>query len=426
VDEQELLLREKVASHLETNAHQLTDAWLQVLQRRLRLRLVRLLPTEELRDHIPLVIASVGNSLRLVGPNPTDEIMTHLQVLSELRRNQGYPVVEVLSELQVLTASLFDEVVGIVERDTWDPRAVAVVCAGLHRRLDGLAVIAVDAYQEAYLREKKQLSERLSDLASTLEHELRTPIQAAVSGLDMLRDDAIASDPDRREHYTGYVHERLDKISHLLSDVRELATAERVVSREERRPIREIIRTVVDELEDTAKHTRVRVLVGNPIEDILVDPARIEVALMNLVGNAIKYSDPDKADRRVEISVSAIADAEPPRWRLQVEDNGLGIPSGFEQTIFHRKIRIHPERAEGTGLGLAIVKDMVEQRGGTISVESEEGIGSTFIVELTHHLAEPQDLRVSPIHDDAQVELVPAREPDDDDDHQAVEPDDPE
>jgi signal transduction histidine kinase len=415
VDEQELDLREQVASHFETESEQLTDAWLQLMQRRLRIRLVRILPTEELRDHMPLVIASIGTSLRLTGDNPADEFIAHLRVLSELRRNQSYPVVEVLNELQILSGLLFDAVVEIVDRGAWDGRVVANLCAELHSRLDSLGIIAVDAYQEAYLREKQQVAERLADLAATLEHELRTPLQAAVSGLDMLRDDAVAGDPDRREHYTDYVHERLHKVTHLLTDIRELGTAERVLTREDRRPIREVIRTVLDEIEDIAKDTDVRTIVVDPIEDLLVDPARIEVALMNLVSNAVKYSDPDKPERWVKISLSSVPEIKPPRWRLTVEDNGLGIPHGFEQTVFHRRIRIHPERAEGTGLGLAIAKDMIEQRGGSITVSSEQGVGSTFTLEMTHHLAEPQGLKVKPTRGDDEVVDEPDEVVSDDD-----------
>jgi signal transduction histidine kinase len=400
MDEQELRLRERIASHFEDNADAITDAWLEILRRRLRLQLVQLLPTEELRDHIPLVIASVGTSLRLLGRNPAEEVIAHLRVLSELRRDQSYAVVEVLAELQALAGLLFAEVVDIVERGDWDGATVVAVCAGLHRRLDGLGSIAVETYQEAYLREKQQLAERLSDLASTLEHELRTPLQAAVSGLDMLGEESIKDDPARRQHYTGYVRERLQKISHLLSDVRELATAERVMTHENRRPIREVIRAVLDEVERFAHVVGVQVIVVDPIEDILVDPARIEVALVNLVSNAIKYSDPDKAERWVEISLRMVPNTDPPRWQLRVEDNGLGIPRGFERKIFGRKIRIHPERAAGTGLGLAIVKEMAEQRGGTIGVETEEGRGSTFILEMTHHLAEPVEVRVRPYNPD--------------------------
>ena len=82
--------------------------------------------------------------------------------------------------------------------------------------------------------------------------------------------------------------------------------------------------------------------------DVQVDATRVELALINLIGNAIKYSDPTKEDRWVRVSVQR----DERWWRISVEDNGVGIPEGMQDRVFEQFVRAHPGVAEGSGLGL--------------------------------------------------------------------------
>lgn len=101
---------------------------------------------------------------------------------------------------------------------------------------------------------------------------------------------------------------------------------------------------------------------------------------MNLVWNAINYSDPSKLERWVRLGAEREGEG---AWRLYVADNGRGIPDAAQERIFERCFRAHPEVQGGTGLGLSIVADAVQQMGERISLESRDGEGTTFYLTLS-------------------------------------------
>jgi signal transduction histidine kinase len=105
---------------------------------------------------------------------------------------------------------------------------------------------------------------------------------------------------------------------------------------------------------------------------VLVDTARMEHVLVNLLSNAIKYTSPGGAIR-------ILAEAAGKQICFKVSDTGRGIPASFLDRVFDQFFRVPDQNGgEGEGLGLAITKEIVEAHGGTISVESKEGEGSTF------------------------------------------------
>jgi two-component system phosphate regulon sensor histidine kinase PhoR len=113
----------------------------------------------------------------------------------------------------------------------------------------------------------------------------------------------------------------------------------------------------------------------------LGDAFRLKQAIINLVDNAIKYNRPGG-------SVRVTAEADESRLVIRVQDSGIGIPHVDQQRIFDRFYRVDKSRSRaqgGSGLGLAIVKKIVEDHGGTISVESTPGEGSTFTIGLPRH-----------------------------------------
>jgi signal transduction histidine kinase len=110
-------------------------------------------------------------------------------------------------------------------------------------------------------------------------------------------------------------------------------------------------------------------------------PARLKHILENLLSNALKYRDPQKAESWVQVGLRTSAE----EYELRVSDNGVGLPPDDRAHMFELFYRAAPARAAGLGVGLAIVKLLVEQSGGALSVDSGEGQGATFVVVLPRY-----------------------------------------
>ena len=138
------------------------------------------------------------------------------------------------------------------------------------------------------------------------------------------------------------------------------------------------------QLREMAEARNVDIRVADTQATAVVDVGRLELAFVNLVSNAIKYSDRSKTERYVQV----VADGPEDGWlRIRVTDNGIGIPRAALSKIFDRFTRAHTDnpattQVGGIGLGLSIVEDCVRAMGGFIEVESEETRGTTFTLRL--------------------------------------------
>jgi signal transduction histidine kinase len=110
-------------------------------------------------------------------------------------------------------------------------------------------------------------------------------------------------------------------------------------------------------------------------------PARLRHLLDNFISNALKYRDPGKSEAWVLLGLRAL----PEGYELRVTDNGVGLPEGDRDELFELLYRAAPARAAGLGVGLAVVKLLVQQSGGTLTVDSGEGQGTTFVAFLPRY-----------------------------------------
>ena len=140
---------------------------------------------------------------------------------------------------------------------------------------------------------------------------------------------------------------------------------------------------VFRQLRDVANERGVELRASGDLPSAVVDPGKLELVLLNLVSNAIKYSDPAKPNRFVEV----VADGADNEHTLIVRDNGLGIPEPAHDAVFQRFHRAHADRdaelgVDGLGMGLTIVQECVRELGGRVRLESHSGRGSTFYVTI--------------------------------------------
>lgn len=228
--------------------------------------------------------------------------------------------------------------------------------------------------------ERYRLDAVRRDFVANVSHELRTPIGAIVALADTLASVDAADEPEVFQRLANRVAHEADRAGHLIDDLLDLSRIEGGDLQREEVPLRHLVTGAVDRVVVSAGARAADLSVDGelPNTTLLVDATQIEGALVNLIENAIKYSEPGSP---VRVSGQALPD----RVQLIVRDRGIGIPPADRDRIFERFYRVDRARSRatgGTGLGLAIVRNVARNHGGDVTVDSREGEGSTFVIHL--------------------------------------------
>jgi len=247
----------------------------------------------------------------------------------------------------------------------------------------------------------KEANRVRSEFLSTMSHELRTPLASIIGFSQMLLEDAVQADWNQQQQ--NNLERILKNGQHLLdliNDVLDLTKIEagRMVVKYSQVDVRELLTWVVEETQSIAiaKHLVLRVEVDERIDFLESNPMKLRQVLLNLVSNAIKFTE------QGEVTVSATRVISPgqkaDQIALAVKDSGMGIPSHIQEHIFEAFYQAdgsYTRKFGGTGLGLSIVSQLTTLLGGTIAIKSAPGQGSTFTVmfpiKAVHHYIE-QDL----------------------------------
>lgn len=376
--------RLRFADRLEARREELTAAWLEALARRLHIRPRRVFPSDQLLNHIPDVLAGLAENLRQGSATlPDASLSADIAELTRMRLEQGFDVQELAHEYRILGGLLFDTLEE--ERRAYGdvPGDVLVgLSSHLARLLFTLVGVTAGTYEEEEFAERMDVARRLEGYASTLEHQLRNGLQKALTAVEVLVSEK-ASDEDLRREYGERTRDFLRELAGRLEDVRTVALGYSP-DRSRESTLEGAMRSVVAELEEEAAQASAVVDIREPVPGFRVDGARVETILINLVTNAIKYSDTRKDSRWIRLG--AEWDETEGACRVCVEDNGLGIEEDEREHIFerfYRGRRVSRSRAAGSGLGLSIASQAVRQMGGRIWVErSEPGSGSTFCFSI--------------------------------------------
>jgi signal transduction histidine kinase len=230
-------------------------------------------------------------------------------------------------------------------------------------------------------------SQHKSQFLANMSHELRTPLNAILGYAELLVDGIYGPLADRPKGVLERIQNNGRHLLALINDVLDLAKIEagQLTLTLENYSLPEVVRSVVTATEPlaTAKGLKFTTVLQDNLPTAHGDARRVSQILLNLVGNAIKFTDHGEVEIR--------ATAEKGQFALSVRDTGPGIADADQDMIFGEFQQIdnsNTRKRGGTGLGLAISKRMVEMQGGTISVESALGQGSTFRVVLPVHVEE--------------------------------------
>lgn len=373
-------LAEFVAQRLEGMAGELVEEWIEWIQERSPSPVIQTLPHRALRNHIPPVLLSLAEYMRSPTYALRQAMLGHLRLHGQIRRDQGYDLRDLLAEFDALAqhvqSSLHEAVVD--GSDDWSMDEVLRVFGRLSTGLRSLVFVASATYRETESSRAQTLSKQLSQFGRTVAHEIRSPLQAILMASSALQLEDQSDDPEAFAAQVAVVQASVRRISGLLDNVHVLAAAETARGGRRMQDLEQTLSIVRQEMSPLAQSQSVAIEFPETLDAVAVEGVVAQLVLINLISNGIKYSDPDKNQRWVRVAFELEDDVESPFIRIEVSDNGLGIPEEFQGNVFQRSFRAHPEVSEGSGLGLAICQALVTERGGVIEMESEEGQGSLF------------------------------------------------
>ena len=385
-----------LAARIRGSRDDLTGRWLERISDRVTLHPNRVFPTEELLDHVPLLIDGVADFIE----NPASAVTADVPViakameLGELRYTQGFDEHELSKEYELFGGVLYAFLSRTADEiDVQCTRRELLTCA--HRLFHAVALIQQATTTQFLSRMKGRVheqEERLRAFNRALTHELRNRIGAAMGAAQML-GDLPHLDETERQQLSGVVYRNVETVGGVLDNLAELARLGAADARQQRHvTLQAAVAESARQLRDSARKLGVEIRLRD-LPPIDVNAAAVELCLTNLLSNAIKYADPNKSPRWVEVSARVDGAEAPAEVIVRVLDNGIGVPMNQRDRLFERFFRAHVEtrpHIDGTGLGLSIVRETVEALGGKVWAEFLPS-GSSFSFSLPCRRGEDRD-----------------------------------
>lgn len=377
-----------LAARLRTAKRELTSMWLERISVRVAIDPNRVFPTEELLDHVPLLIDGVADYVE----NPAAEISVDMAVVAKamelgaLRHKQGFDAYEILKEYEILGGILFhffsqaaDEI------DEPCGRGELMTCAS--RLFRAVTIIQQATMTHFLLLADQRIAEREGRLRAfnrVLSHEIKNRIGAVIGAIGIIEEGDTIAEADRSK--------LLDIIGRNARDMRATVDNVLIMSQMDKSNVRqhrnvrlpEAAKEAARQVREAAQAARVNVRIDAAMPDIEVNASVVELCIINYLSNAIKYADPNKLERFADIT-GAMGQNESGEMEvvIRVRDNGLGVPPEKRDRLFEEFFRAHETitEAEGTGLGLSIVREAAQSQGGRAWAEHHDD-GSVFALAL--------------------------------------------
>jgi signal transduction histidine kinase len=377
---------ELIAQGLRDNHLKIAKQWLERLGELLPVDSNDIFPSDSVLDHIPMLIKELADSVSgtsgAVVANTV--VLSKARELGELRFGQGASVHQLLREYRILSAvisAFVHEQIAAMPVASNSAEAITV----LGRLNDAVLVLmqtTVDTFVGRYTEQIEDQTTRLESFNRMVGHELRQPLSGVAYAVALLRSPE-AEDRDSRGKLVDVADRNVKRLTQLLGMLGALIRIDHDNPTMQEFDVAKIVDDVLRQLTEAGEAKAVDLRSRVPSTMMTADVSRLELVLVNLIANGIKYRDPAKTDAFVEVSFSEAAE----RCTLEVRDNGLGISEKDRPKLFRRFYRAHAERDrelhnDGIGLGLAIAAECAKGLGGTLTYVSTVGEGTTFTLTV--------------------------------------------
>jgi signal transduction histidine kinase len=374
-----------LAAELRAARTDVVRRWLDRITARVRIDANDVFPSDELLDHVPLLVDGIADSLESDGQGRKGYLAVEAKAmeLGVLRHAQGFDAYQILKEHEILAGILFTFLGQALEPATpadATPADVALVWRRVAEAIDEIRQATMTHFLRVSSEQVRQREERLRRFNRMVSHELKNRVGAIRGASGLLAEPWL--EPAQRERFLRIIAQNGEGLQRVLENLTALTQLDSDARHHRNVLLPQAAAEVVRQLRDAAKLGQVEVHVAPDIPAVEVDAAAVELCLANYVSNAIKYSDPRQPRRTVEISGELIVPTPAREGELivRVRDNGLGVPAPARARLFEQFYRAHGDAvdAEGTGLGLSIVQETITSLGGRTWAEFPDTGGSLF------------------------------------------------
>jgi signal transduction histidine kinase len=385
-----------ISQRLIEKAEAIVEQWVQAVSQDRRIQSTDHLSPTAVRDHIPVVLKALSTVLSRTKESNVEALARASLEHGALRAEQGFDPTEIAREYHLLRSTI----VAALQDDLLNDSVTNVIRAFL--LIDAVIDEAIAQCFKSYVRERLQELEQLQtqltltneeltrlvsvsqDNLSYLAHELKTPLNSIIGYSELVLRQQKKSEVKDSVPTLNHIERVLRngrQLLHLINNALELSRYEsgQMQLNLTQVDVRSVIDAVLEVIQPLAEAKNLQLVLDvDTLIPVLTDAMRLQQVLTNLLSNAVRYTEAG--------TITLTCQQHDQHWSIAVSDTGVGISSEDQTRIFEPYVRVvsadHAHLPGSTGLGLAIVVRLVKLLQGEISLTSEVGVGSTFVVSL--------------------------------------------
>jgi signal transduction histidine kinase len=382
-------LASALAERLREAKIELVRRWLDRITARVTTNPAHIFPSDELLDHVPLLIEGIADFVegKSVDPDLEIPVAGKARELGALRHAQGFDAYEILKEHELLAGILFNYL-GEIADEVKVPATRRDLARCWHRVSQAVEIIRQTTmmhFLHLSAERVREREERLRRFNRMVSHELKNHVGAIKGAAVLLREPWLAD--EQRVRFQVMISDNAAGLERVLTNLEALSRLDSESRQRRNVLLPQAAAEAARQLRRAAEARGVKIRIAEGLPRVEVDAAVVELSLVNYLSNAIKYSDASKKERWVEIRGELQFGVPPASGELivRVRDNGIGVPPEAREQLYEQFFRAHGDTVtgvEGSGLGLSIVRETVESMDGRAWAEFPDEGGTVFAFSL--------------------------------------------